>query len=354
MVGCMSGTSLDGLDLALCDFFYQNHQWSYQLNRAETIAYPEEWLVALRSAPQATSTELLRLHRAYGTYCGERAQHFMGAQFNSVDAISTHGHTVFHDPASQFNFQLGCGLAMSLSSGKTVIGDFRTLDILMHGQGAPLVPVGDRYLFKEYRACVNLGGFSNWSFADADGVQKAWDICPVNIILNEWAQKKGLPFDRDGMLAASGTVDSELLNVLEALPFYELQGPKSLGKEWIDSELEPAIHPFRHLAPETILRTLCEHMALRMAKSFELIPPGKILFTGGGARNNFLIDRIRHHCIHPIELPSAETIDFKEAVVFAFLGVLKLNGVHNVWSSVTGSARDSCSGIVFESPYKKD
>lgn len=343
VIGLMSGTSLDGLDICLVQFSEGENGVSYSIESAETISYPGEWLANLKSAESCSGTELVRLHVAYGDFLGMQVKEFISRNKTTApDFIASHGHTIFHQPQSRLTFQLGSGASLAATSGIPVVCDFRSTDVALGGQGAPLVPIGDKLLFGEYNACLNLGGFANISF-DANDKRIAFDICAVNYVMNRLAKRAGKMYDANGDLAASGNVIPELLEKLNAIPFYKMAAPKSLGREWAESSIFPLMK--NEWRVEDLLRTFAEHIALQISVC---VPAnGNVLVTGGGAHNSFLIGLLREKCGNRIVVPDAMTIDFKEALVFAFLGWLRWNNKVNVLSTVTGAKGDSCSGAVY-------
>lgn len=342
-VGVMSGTSLDGLDLAAVEIRYMEGNWLFKLLNTSNIPYIEKWEESLKKAPFLSGEELTRLHFKYGKYIAKQVRKFIDSNRLVPDLIASHGHTVFHQPDEGFTLQIGSGEVIAKSTGIRTIADFRTGDVALGGQGAPLVPVGDRLLFSEYDFCLNLGGFANISFKN-NGNQIAFDICPVNIILNTLAKKFGLKFDKDGELGRQGKVNYNLLEQLDSLAFYSQKHPKSLGREWVEKHVLPILQNSA-VSDADQLRTFYEHIAIHIAASVS--GKGKMLVTGGGAFNVFLLERIKAHCSVKIILPEPELIEFKEALVFAFLGVLRWLGIDNCLASVTGASRNNSSGVVY-------
>ncbi|MCG8582880.1 MAG: anhydro-N-acetylmuramic acid kinase [Bacteroidales bacterium] len=345
-VGLMSGTSLDGLDMVLCRLENHNHQWNYRIEKSVTIDYSPEWKRQLKQSVDLSGKQLLLLHRRYGEWLGERVKEFLAKETVQPDLVASHGHTVFHEPENNFNFQLGDATMVAAKTGITTVSDFRSLDICLNGQGAPLVPIGDQLLFSEYDACVNIGGFVNVS-CDIDGIRKAWDICPANFIINRLVDTIGLSMDKDGALGEQGHVIQPLLDELNALPYYQQQAPKSLAQEWVDHSFRPIVDKFTAHALPDVLRTCYEHFALVISKELNrYINIGKVLFTGGGVYNVFLMKLIKQHCEAELVIPDKQIVDYKEALVFAFLGVLRLRGEDNCIKTVTGADQSSSAGIV--------
>lgn len=341
----MSGTSLDGVDLAYCEFERTGEKWNYNIKAAETVPYNPDWKFRLANAMQQSGLELAFSNSQLGRYFGKISNTFIQKHNLSPDFIASHGHTIFHSPADGLTVQIGSGAEITAQTGLTTVCDFRSLDVAMGGQGAPLVPLGDKLLFDEFQVCLNLGGFANISF-DENGKRIAFDVCPLNTVLNALAQKIDLDFDKDGELAFSGRIDQALLDTLNRIPFYSQLPPKSLGREWLETSFMPLLQNFPSNVPDQ-LRTVVEHTACQIAKVIKHKPSGKMLVTGGGALNRFLIERISFHSSQQTILPDPMVINFKEALIFAFLGVLRLNGSPNCLSSVTGASKDNVGGAVY-------
>ncbi|MBW8361371.1 MAG: anhydro-N-acetylmuramic acid kinase [Kaistella sp.] len=342
VIGLMSGTSLDGLDLCFARF-QKNEKWHFEILQAETIPYPIFWEEKLRNSILLSAEELLELHSEYGFYLGKQVDAFIQKYaLEKVDFIASHGHTVFHNPEKKYTFQLGDGRAIKAETEIPVIYDFRSQDVLLGGNGAPLVPIGDELLFQEYDACLNLGGFSNISMKK-DGKRIAFDICPVNILLNRFAADLGKKYDEGGLSARNGTVDAELLSFLNALDFYRQNPPKSLGIEWVMKEINPFI---KDRKTENLLATFTEHAAIQISEVFNRYALKNVLVTGGGTFNSFLMEKIQEKTQSEIIIPDEKIIHFKEALIFAFMGVLRMRNEINVLASATGSSKNHSSGII--------
>lgn len=341
----MSGTSLDGVDFAVVDFQLINNIWSFKIKETKTFSYPKEWFEKLKFAAKLPANEIVFLNEAYTKYLNELIHQFINDNnVEGLDAIASHGHTILHNPKAGYTLQIGNLQSLKNNIDCPIICDFRVQDVKLGGQGAPLVPIGDRFLFSNYDFCLNLGGFSNISF-ERDGERIAFDICPVNTVLNYYANKINLEYDADGKVAQLGEVSLDLLKELNANPFFSKSFPKSLGIEFVFEEVIPLINTFE-LEIKDILATYVEHIAFQI--SIQLLnSEGKMIITGGGAFNSFLIRTIKKYTTNiEIERPNAEIINYKEALIFAFLGILKLKGEINVLSSVTGAQRDHSSGMV--------
>jgi len=344
VVGVMSGTSLDGVDLAYIHF-KKEEQWSYTIIYAETVAYDDAWETKLREGVTYSKIELEVLNKSYTQLLASLIIAFKeNDQVKNIDVVCSHGHTILHQPENKITLQIGNLQQLSRLIKETVVCDFRVQDVQLGGQGAPLVPIGDQLLFSEFTYCVNLGGFSNISM-ELGNNRVAYDICPVNIVLNHYIQKIGFSYDDKGKLAGSGVINHSLLGNLNKLKYYSQAPPKSLGLEWVTSVIIPLIDSYE-LSVKDILRTFVEHTAIQIG-SVLIKEKSSVLFTGGGVYNLFLMERIRVYSKTEISIPSPELIEYKEALIFGFLGVLKLRGEINVLASVTGAIKDHSSGEIF-------
>lgn len=340
----MSGTSLDGLDLVACRFFCDN-TWSFEILKAITIPYSHKWINKLSSASQLNALDFALLNNDFGKFIGKQVSSFCNGLSDRPILIGSHGHTIFHQPHKKLTVQIGSGASIAAYTGIKTVCDFRSLDVALEGQGAPLVPVGDELLFGEYDFCLNLGGIANISFKENDE-RKAFDICPANMAFNLFTKELGFEYDLDGNFGRSGKINGELLHLLNSLDFYKQDGPKSLGREWFENDFLPLINSFQ-LSQVDTLRTLYEHVSDQLAQAIEKYPKGRILITGGGAHNVFLIELFSEKTKHKTVVPSQQIIDFKEAIVFAFLGLLRLREEPNCLKSVTGSTKDHSGGAIY-------
>lgn len=341
----MSGTSLDGLDIAFCEFSREGNHWEYTIHCAETIPYTDQWKKVLPGIESGPALDFVTADIEYGHLLGQLTKGFIERNHIAADFIASHGHTIFHQPGSRITSQIGRGSAIAAETGLHVVCDFRSYDVALGGQGAPLVPIGDKLLFSEFDFCLNIGGFANIS-CDASGKRIAYDICPANIVMNQLASLAGYDYDPAGILAESGTIDPQLLHALNHLPFYQQPFPKSLGKEWVLEHISPLLK-MSGLPVKDLLATFCEHISVQVAAAAGIKTGSKMLITGGGAFNEFLIGRIRHHAVPEIIIPDSLTINFKEALIFAFLGVLRWRNEVNCLQSVTGAAKDSSGGAIY-------
>ena len=337
----MSGTSLDGIDLAACTF---NNSYAFELLHFRGIAYSSEWKLKLEKAPYLNGIELRLLEIEYSEFIADLVKDFLKDIDLRADFIACHGHTIFHQPAKKLTYQLLDGSIVAGRTQTTTVCDFRSGDMALGGQGAPLVPIGDKILFGTYAACLNLGGIANLSY-NQNGSRLAYDISPANLLLNKLAGREGLEYDKEGILASKGKIIGSLLETLNDLEYYTMSPPKSLGREWLEEYVFPML---TGESTADLLATAVEHIASQIATALnETGVKGKVLATGGGAHNTFLMEKISGKSKSVIEIPSEEIIDAKEAIVFALLGKLRLDNNINTLSSVTGASRDTCSGAVY-------
>lgn len=346
IIGVMSGTSLDGIDIAYVKITHTT-AYEFEILNAKTIPYHKEWKASLKEGFHLSGEKLVKLDADYGIYLGNTIQNFIKENsIPKVDFIASHGHTIFHNPEKNYTLQIGNGPYITAITGIKTICNFRVQDVALGGQGAPLVPVGDELLFSGYDYCLNLGGFSNISFNE-NKQRIAYDICPANIVLNHYVADLNLEYDDKGAIASKGIIDKNLLEELNSLPFYNEEKPKSLGYEFVVETIFPIINKF-NLNTKDILRTFVEHVAIQISKKIDSNPEKTILVAGGGAFNTFLIEKIQSRTLTRLIIPEVTLINYKEALVFALLGYLKDKGKNNCLKSVTGASKDHCSGVVFE------
>ncbi|OBX21937.1 MULTISPECIES: anhydro-N-acetylmuramic acid kinase [Bizionia] len=343
VLGIMSGTSLDGVDIAHISFTF-NKKWQYTFLECDTIPYPNSWFLKLKNLVGLSNDNLEKIDQDYTEYLASVINAFIQKhQITDLDFISSHGHTALHEPEKGVTLQIGNRKILAYLTQQTVVCDFRVQDVQLGGQGAPLVPIGDKLLFSDFDYCLNLGGFANISTED-NGQRIAFDICPANIVLNHYVASLGLEYDDSGNIAAKGKVNVALLNELNSLEFYKKTYPKSLGLEWVDKFIFPCIDAFE-IQIKDILRTFVVHIAIQIGHQ---IKNGRTLITGGGAYNSFLIEEIKAHTNTEIVIPNAKLINFKEALIFSLLGVLKQRNEVNCLASVTGAKMDHSSGKTFQ------
>lgn len=349
IIGVMSGTSLDGIDISDAIYIQNGDTWSFKLLNAETIEYSDEMLQSLQKATSLTALDLIQLDKSLGIFFGETINNFIDKYRipkSEINCIASHGHTVYHQPSRGITVQIGCGSYISTITHLKVINDFRKKDVALGGQGAPLVPIGDSLLFGSRAASyLNIGGFANISFKNKDGKVIAFDICPANIAINLYMRNLGHSFDKNGGIASSYPYNEELLTQLNNLALYQLKKPHSLGSEWLESNFLPLIDHYSILIEEKI-STLTEHAAIQIARVLNSNDLKSVYVTGGGSKNTHLINRIKHHYFGEIIIPEPAIVDFKESIVFGFLGALNLLNIPNCLSSVTGATKDTVGGSI--------
>ena len=340
----MSGTSLDGIDLA-CINFVKKESWSYQFKATQTIEYSQNWIKKLKELVYSPKENIESAEKSYSLYLSRKINNFiLKNNFTNIDAICSHGHTIFHEPQKGITYQLGNKKILATYTGLKVVCDFRVQDVALGGQGAPLVPIGDKLLFRNYDSCLNLGGFANVS-QNINGVFRAYDICAVNTVLNKLSNRKGKLFDFEGGLAKNGKFISPFFQILESLEYYSKKAPKSLGIEWVNSIILPKLKKFENHSVEDLLNTYTIHIAKQIGGKFK--KGNKVLVTGGGVKNKYLMKQIKNNSLASFEVPSDELIDFKEALIFGLLGVLRLRNEINCLASITGCSYDHSSGFIY-------
>lgn len=348
IIGLMSGTSLDGLDVTLVEFFKKEDKtWGFELIYAKTFEINALLKGKLLNAKKLQAIEMYELDKEFARYSADCVNTFCSEnEINKtdIDAVASHGQTIFHQPNKGFTVQIGCGSTIAYLTDIPVINDFRTLDVVAGGQGAPLVPIGDHKLFSAFASSfLNLGGFANISFKQDDLV-RAFDICPANLPLNFLVSKLGFSYDDKGNIAKSGKIIPSLLEKLNDLSFYKLPFPKSLGTEWLDSNFMPLLIESEEKIQD-LMRTVVEHEAIQIAYILNTYALKSVYITGGGAYNNLLISRINEFYKGEVIIPASSIIEFKEAIVFAFLGALYLTNETNTFASVTGASSDLITGV---------
>lgn len=353
VIGVMSGTSLDGVDLAHIQFWIKNDRWTFEILESETISYDSNWISILKTAVDYTENQLVELNKNYTQLLASIINVFIKKYaIHNLDAVCSHGHTILHQPQNGFTLQIGNLPEIARLTQQKIVCDFRVQDVQLGGQGAPLVPIGDRILFHEYDYCMNLGGFSNVSF-EKNNSRIAFDISAVNTVLNFYANQLGLDYDNKGQISRSGQLNTDLLHELNSLPFYKILPPKSLGFEFVKEVVLPIIEKYS-ISTEDKLHTYTEHISVQIAFSLNNFETSKekkrsMLITGGGAYNDFLIERIQFYLPKmEIIIPSPKILEFKEALIFGLLGVLKMRDEVNALQSVTGAQHDHSSGVIFE------
>ncbi|KJS07167.1 MAG: hypothetical protein VR77_01995 [Flavobacteriales bacterium BRH_c54] len=347
-IGLMSGTSLDGLDMVEVTFNYSTeNQWDFTILNTKTLAYKSELKEQLIQSKQLSGEELMLLNNRLGSFFSIAINDFIIEKKipkTAIDFIASHGHTVFHQPNKNFTLQIGNGAEIAAKTGINVICDFRSTDVALGGQGAPLVPIGDQILFNNYDICLNLGGIVNLSFSQKQRII-AYDVAPCNIVLNALAQQLGAEYDESGNFARQGNINQELLSELNAFTFYAQETPKSLGIEWIENHIFPLLEK-SSLSIQDQLCTFVEHISHQLKAAFPT-ESKTVLVTGGGAWNTFLVERIAQVSNKTIIVPDEKIVNYKEAIIFAFLGVLRMRNEVNCLQSVTGATKDNIGGAIY-------
>ncbi len=354
-IGIMSGSSLDGLDIVFAEFDERGGQWHFEIKAASCYAYEATWRSRLQHAVTLPAYDYLLLHSDYGKYTGRMVNRFIEEHRlqHQVQLIASHGHTTFHAPHLGMTAQLGDGAAIAAETGINVVSDLRALDVAFGGQGAPIVPAGEKLLWHDYDYFLNIGGIANLSCKLPDGYV-AFDVCPANRVLNQLAESTGKNYDDGGKMASAGKIHTGLLTQLNALAYYQQRFPKSLANSFGTETVYPLILSY-NLPVEDALRTYTEHIALQLGYAISQLPrpvsatPG-LLLTGGGALNTFLVERIRQtlrgYAIR-VAVPDLQLLNYKEALIMALLGVLRWREEATVLGSVTGARRNSIGGAVW-------
>jgi anhydro-N-acetylmuramic acid kinase len=345
VLGLMSGTSLDGVDIAICSFREKKEGWNYDILFTRTYPYDKEWKSKLKCAYNIGGRELMGLDRIYGDYLAVVINSAVTEYGTIPDLIASHGHTIFHSPENRMTCQIGHGGNISAGTRLPVVCDFRSTDVSLGGQGAPLVPIGDKLLFSEFNSCLNLGGFANISF-DINGQRRAFDISPVNIVLNELAGQLGFEYDDEGSNGQKGVENEIILEQLNSLEFYHRELPKSLGYEWYEINFLPLLSA-TNISIYDKLATVYKHISEQISKVLNHYELKDVLVTGGGTHNKYLIDLVSSLAKAKLIIPDLKVIDYKEAIIFAFLGLLRFQNRINILASVTGAERDSIGGAIY-------
>lgn len=354
VIGLMSGSSLDGLDIAFVEFSEKAGNWSFEILNATCVPYDINWTEKLKSAINVSAMDYQLLHTAYGKYLGEKVNDFIETNglHHKVNLIGSHGHTTFHSPEKHMTHQLGEGAAIAAETKLPVVSDLRALDIAFGGQGAPIVPIGEKLLFPDYHFFLNMGGIANVS-ANTENEIIAFDICAANRVLNMLSAEKGQDYDDGGKMAASGKINNELLEKLNSLDYYFIPHPKSLANSFGTDIIYPLIKEFK-LSIEDALCTYVEHICIQVKQSlstfFSNAAIQKLMITGGGAFNNFLIERLSinlREINFEVFIPAEEIVQYKEALIMALIGILRWREQYNVLASVTGASQNSIGGALW-------
>jgi anhydro-N-acetylmuramic acid kinase len=351
-IGVMSGSALEGLDIIFAEFHISSGAWQYTVQAAECYPYTDDWREKIRTAGSLSSIDYLALHAEFGHYIGEQVNRFIEAhqlQYK-VQLVVSHGHISFHLPEKKLTAQLGEGASIAAVTGINVVSDLRVMDVALGGKGAPLFPLGEKLLFSEYACFLNIGSIANITFHEPGGVI-AFDVCPANRILNMLAAQSGKAYDDGGKMAKAGEVKPELLKILNGLEYYSMPYPKSLTSDFASDVIYPLV---RGAGVNDAMRTVVEHIAVQTANAVSQLNKGgaplKLLITGGGANNSFLVSRIQS-LLEPLNveavLPDPYIVDFKESLVVALLGILRWREENSALAEITGASRDSIGGAVW-------
>lgn len=350
IIGVMSGSSMDGVDLAHCTIKSENGSWDFKINHGTTIPFNENWRVRLSQLRKQSALNYVKTDVFFGYFLGEICNDFIQENNLKVDFIASHGHTAFHDPKKGITAQVGDGQSLSAISNLPSVTDFRRMDVAKMGEGAPLVTIGDDLLFSEYDFCLNLGGFANIS-SRIDGKRVGYDICANNILLNRVARDLGQSYDEDGKIADSGSINYELLKDLNNIEYYSKPYPKSLNRDWINKELWHIVRDYKETSLEDRMTTLVDHIATQIGNNINDLSNGnsegkKVLVTGGGAFNLTLIDYLKTHTDAEIIVPEDLLVNYKESMIFALLGSLRIQNKENIIGEGTGANANSVAGAL--------
>jgi len=344
IIGLMSGTSLDGLDVVYVNFKHDKF-WKYEIINSKTYKYEKKWISFLKNISKQKINSIIKIDKDYTKLLSEYILKFINEfSIKEIDFVSSHGHTALHQPLNSLTYQIGNLPIFAKYINQKVVCDFRVQDLELGGQGAPLVPVGEKYLFPEFDTLINLGGFANITKKIKNNLI-AYDICPINIIFNHLSRIIKLEYDDKGDIASSGNINKDLYNYLQRLDYYKLDPPKSLGIEWVNNYVYSILKNFNNISIKDLMNTFSNHFAFQIAKNIG--EQDQVLITGGGAYNDYLIDRIKNLTNSKIIIPDPKIIEYKEALIFSFLGLLRVLEINNCYSSVTGAKKDHCSGKIY-------
>tara|TARA_B100000886_G_scaffold8028_1_gene5146 strand:- start:5799 stop:6854 length:1056 start_codon:yes stop_codon:yes gene_type:complete len=344
IIGLMSGTSLDGLDIVYINFI-QDKNWKYEIINSKTYKYEKKWISFLKNISKEKINSIIKIDKDYTKLLSKYILKFINEfSIKEIDFVSSHGHTALHQPSNILTYQIGNLPILAKYINQKVVCDFRVQDIELGGQGAPLVPVGEKYLFPEYNTLINLGGFANITKRIKNNLI-AYDICPINIVFNYLSRAMELQYDDKGYIASTGKLNEDLYNSLQRLNYYKQDPPKSLGIEWVNDQIHSILNNFNNLPIKDLMNTFSNHFAFQISKN--IIERDQVLITGGGAYNDYLIDRIKNLTNSKITIPAPKIIEYKEALIFSFLGLLRVLEINNCYSSVTGAKKDHCSGKIY-------
>jgi anhydro-N-acetylmuramic acid kinase len=362
VIGVMTGSSLDGIDLAFTKITVKDGHYAHEILISECVPMPQKWKIRIEQLVMQNAVTYLKTSAFFGHFIGDRIAEFIEKHQlqNQLDFIASHGQTVFHQPENLFTSQIGDGAAIAGKTGFPVVCDFRSIDVALGGQGAPVAPIANKMFYSNYKMFLNLGGIANIA-VNVNGKYIAFDVTAVNLALNKIARMKGVEYDHDGNLAANGAVDERLFSEMNSSFYYDKDYPKSLSGGWVSKVMMPTLQ--RHnISIEDKLRTIVEHVAHQLNKSLEKIQQkenisfsksDKMLVTGGGAFNKFMIQRMEEMLPITLVVPDEQTVKFKESVLMALMGVMRVRNEENCLGSVTGAARNAIGGAIYQGHYKK-
>jgi len=361
-IGLMSGSSLDGIDLALTTFEVETQPKGelrvlhWEIEKSKTIPYPAQWVSDLQKAPEMSGLELSLLHSKLGNYFGQVVLEFSKETDSPIDYISSHGHTVFHYPQKKMTLQIGDGAAIAALTGIDVFDNFRLQDIAAGGEGAPLAPIVDAYLFPEIKYTLNLGGIANINIKTANGYL-AYDLCGANQILNALSKEAGKEYDENGQIAAKGQIIPKLLRQANQWDYLRLAPPKSLDNRQVQNHTVRLFSSYPSPLEDRMF-TAVHHIGYQIAASIHPhvgFVPEQLLITGGGALNTFLVSVIKEYLSPNIEIIKApdSLINFKECVLMGLLGLLNIYQLPTTLPSVTGAKWKTVGGCFHRGSSKK-
>ena len=343
IIGIMSGTSLDGIDIVYVNFKLDQY-WKYELIHVNTYKYEKKWITLLQNISKEKIISIKKIDIDYTKLLSKYVIDFIDEfSIKDIDFVSSHGHTALHQPSKSLTYQIGNLPILAKYINQKVVCDFRVQDVELGGQGAPLVPVGEEYLFSEYNTLINLGGFANITKRIKNNLI-AYDICPINIVFNHLSRLMELKYDDGGYIASSGSINEDLYNNLQRLSYYNQDPPKSLGVEWVNIQIHSILKDFQDIPIKDLMNTFSNHFAFQIAKNIG--DHDEVLLTGGGAYNDYLIEKIKNLTNSKISIPDPKIIEYKEALIFSFLGLLRVLEINNCYSSVTGAIKNHCSGKI--------
>lgn len=353
VIGIMSGSSLDGLDIVFTELIEQAGSWLYKIQHAACIPYDKLWIQNLQKSVDFSAKDYLLLHTEYGQFIGQKINEFIAEKNlqHQVNLIASHGHTTFHLPGKKMTHQLGDGSPIAAATKLPVVSDLRSLDVAFGGQGAPIVPLGEKLLFNQYKYFLNIGGIANISVHKLNEVI-AFDVCAANRVLNMLVEKMDLLYDDEGIISSRGSVNENLLEKLNSLEYYQLPYPKSLANTFATDIIYNLLNSF-NINIEDTLRTYAEHICIQIKNSlrkFKEPETQQLFITGGGAFNTFLIKRLQKNLEEinfKIVIPPSEVVKYKEALIIALLGALRWREQYTVLSSVSGASQNSIGGALW-------